>query len=204
MKKIFGLIIFLGLFIFAGGLLAGPCPPGGCGAGLTDSWYAINDPNPDLFFSRYGTVGTPGYYEFIDYGFTLDIKPVGFVPGSDIVTQYTLYIFFSDDYDNPAYTTDEGVRITVAGNAVNFVSPDASDYILNDVLISTSATLNTNGTLAIQLHRISGTGGDFYYNKTELWAEGNPTGVPEPATLLLLGAGLIGLAGYGRKKFLKK
>jgi len=41
-------------------------------------------------------------------------------------------------------------------------------------------------------------------NRATEWEEFNTAPIPEPATMLLLGSGLLGVVGYGRKKFFKK
>jgi len=44
---------------------------------------------------------------------------------------------------------------------------------------------------------------DLYYSVSEIQVFGSAS-FPEPVTMLLLSSGLIGLAGYGRRRFLKK
>lgn len=47
------------------------------------------------------------------------------------------------------------------------------------------------------------TSADSFYQIFLRGTEGAPAVVPEPSTLLLLGSGLLGLAGYGRKRMKK-
>jgi hypothetical protein len=66
--------------------------------------------------------------------------------------------------------------------------------ITGDSLIAESFYNSASNKSAVS---IKGSGG-------ELDGIGTGLPVPEPATMVLLGLGLIGLAGFGRKKFLKK
>jgi hypothetical protein len=92
-------------------------------------------------------------------------------------------------------------NITIQGE--NNLNPVAGDLITLS-LTSTPTLYTFNWTGIDTVDFISGlNGGDQIFMDNVTINEATAA-VPEPATMLLLGSGLLGLAGYGRKKFTKK
>ena len=153
-----------------------------------------------------------------EYSFTLDIKNDGFDPGffgygADDVLWYKveLYVaddlgfFFTDALD--LFGQDESLMVSTGW----FLSENETSYnvdfhggILNDPLYY---DMSWNGLISINLLgavgiNLTATDGDFYFGKGRIIAS-DTAPVPEPATMLLLGTGLLGLAVVGRKKIKK-
>lgn len=164
------------------------CSPAGA---VPYKWVDVVDPDKEIYFSKEGAGGVQ------EYKYQHDITDDGFDPWpEDYVKCYNLVIDVYDDGDRKG----EWLRINLPGKMSDKeVEVDFSDIDLG-MSIKGWISLNLHGVLDVTLKRLCG---DFYFNSSTLTAwgcESNPAPVPEPSTMLLLGTGIAGLVGFGRKK----
>jgi hypothetical protein len=128
-------------------------------------------------------------------------------PGDLIIPPSTLYITFSDDEADGGLNTYEFASLTTDGlpqffNVLNEVNPGTESFTAG-----VWASIIGDHRLVVN---IASTRGDFEVTNLELsgvYCDLTPSSttssVPEPATLMLLGSGLLGLGFFGRRKFRK-
>jgi len=134
----------------------------------------------------------------LSYAYALE----GYDALTDTLTSAWLTLTFRDDDDGHA----EQVIVSLDG-AVVFTSLSSGSAFPSDPF-DVVTHLEADGQLSVMLSRPSGSGNnDFYFLGSRLTAEGLrddgptplPESVPEPATLALLGAGLVAVARRCRK-----
>lgn len=176
MKKLLGLLIgVLMVFGVVGGASAVPT-----------SWEDSFDFNPDERIS----VLNGGHSFFLDLGND------GYQDGMEIF-DYTLSIVVYDDNSGWWETDFETVVLSTLGGATS------ADVALGSVEqgwgLLGEADIEDDGTLNVW---VTSAWGDFLLDSASITASGDDgtAPVPEPATVLLFGIGLLGIAGVSRKK----
>jgi hypothetical protein len=168
----------------------------------------------NLIIDEYG----PGYYQDMDpssdglwhvWNGALQTDPIE--GGNSLIyigTRYSPFTGYQDVVVNdPSGAISDVLRFwgptststniyVILYSAVGGGAP-ADRGIPTDLIVVDTVNENPDGTF----YWLNPVNGSQYFGYSDTVA---PNPIPEPTTMLLLGSGLIGLAGYGRKKFFKK
>jgi len=147
--------------------------------------------------------GTLKYYLFNDNSGQPAGSPFASGNGQNIVRTSTGRVGLSmPEYE---YNFDLQAPINLSANTTYWFGLHlASDFSGMDNIVW---EMTSNGFGLTSRYSLGGTFDNWGTGSMQLafyLTEGGAAPIPDPSTMLLLGSGLIGLAGYGRKKFFKK
>jgi hypothetical protein len=98
-----------------------------------------------------------------------------------------------------------GGTVLATANATGLVAPNKFTFNWSEVTVALNAVGSTNGNVILQVDLLSGgyaAMDNFRIAASDVSGDVGqpPSSVPEPATLLLLGAGLLGIGAARRRR----
>ncbi|MFH1215967.1 MAG: PEP-CTERM sorting domain-containing protein [Pseudomonadota bacterium] len=196
MKKVFakGLALaFLGSMVMAGNAMALTIDHGTMLTMIDGN--ADQDVTADLMFSGFTAGYEFGYYLGSDNVFN-SLGPINFV---NFVGGTVVDFAFRNIVSNNIYRASEDLMNDDFSVNMSFFYPISGDQAQQPELADASVYYG-----GVQMAWIfSNQPGAVFGVQAEMNSNDGVAPVPEPATMLLFGTGLAGLAGYGRKKIRK-